>query len=231
MDYFGLIGHTGDELKKMGYIVWMPVQEKGSWLGEGDDPTFMDMLGNGLRAYEAGSYGGWGGREVIDPNAKNIFFQAGDTSSHAMAAALSSSTDQANKTANAMAYPNFFPAAQMDFAARLKWSVTPKYAGANHEPVVKIQGPLNIMASAGEKIHLNGAVSDPDGNTISIRWWQFQVGTYSKRVTISNPASKQAEAEIPADAVSGQTIHIILEATDNGVPSLTRYQRVIITVR
>ncbi|MFS2190141.1 nucleoside hydrolase-like domain-containing protein [Mucilaginibacter sp. Mucisp84] len=50
MDYFGLSGHTNDELKKMGYIVWMPVQEKGSWLGEGDDPTFMNMLDNGLRA-------------------------------------------------------------------------------------------------------------------------------------------------------------------------------------
>ena len=63
MDYFGLPGYSNDELKKMGYVVWMPVQTKGSWLGEGDDHTFMNMPGNGLRAYEAGSYGGWGGRE------------------------------------------------------------------------------------------------------------------------------------------------------------------------
>jgi hypothetical protein len=41
-DYFGLSGYTNDELKKMGYVVWMPVQEKGSWLGEGDNPTFMN---------------------------------------------------------------------------------------------------------------------------------------------------------------------------------------------
>ena len=231
MDYFGIAGHTIEELRKMGYVVWMPVQEKGSWLGEGDNPTFMNMPGNGLRAFEAGSYGGWGGRELIDPNAKNIFFQTGDTSSRAMAAALSSSTTQANKAADAMAYPNFFPAAQQDFAARLKWSVTPKYSGANHEPVVKIEGPLNIMASAGEKIRLNGAVSDPDGNAVAIKWWQFRVGTYSNKVTINNPESKQAEVEVPKDAVSGQTIHVVLEATDNGSPSLTRYQRVIITVR
>lgn len=231
LDFFGIAGHTTEELRKMGYIVWMPVQEKGSWIGEGDTPTFMDMLGNGLRAYEQGSYGGWGGRELIEQSNKNIFFQTGDTSQKAMSNTLSTMTSQVKKEANAMAYPDFFPAAQQDFAARLKWSVTPKYADANHEPVVKLEGPLNIMASAGEKIRLNGAVSDPDGNTVAVKWWQFRVGTYPNKVNIADPDALQTQVEIPKDAVSGQTIHMILEATDNGSPSLTRYQRVIITVR
>jgi hypothetical protein len=231
MDYFGLAGYTDDQLRKMGYVVWMPVQEKGSWLGEGDDFTFMDMPGNGLRAYEAGYYGGWGGREVTEQNTKNMYFQSNDTSSKSMVNALSTMSDQANKTASEIALPDFFPAAQQDFAARLKWSVTPKYADANHEPIVKIEGPLNILASAGQKIRLNGVVSDPDGNAIMIKWWQFHVGSYSKQVTISNPTSPQAEVLIPKDAIAGQTIHIIIQATDNGSPALTRYQRVIITVR
>ena len=34
-----------------------------------------------------------------------------------------------------------------------------------------------------------------------------------------------------SDAQAGQTIHVILEATDNGTPSLTRYQRVIVTIQ
>jgi hypothetical protein len=231
MDFFGIAGHTADELKKMGYIVWMPIQPKGSWLGEGDDPTFMNMLGNGLRAYEEGSYGGWGGREIVERNTKNIFFQTGDTSAKAMAASLSTVTARVNKEANATVYPDFFPAAENDFAARLKWSVTPKFTNANHEPVVKIEGPLNIMASAGEKIRLNGTVSDPDGNTVTTKWWQFQAGTYPQKINILQPNDLQTQIEIPKDAVSGQTIHVILEATDNGSPSLTRYQRVIITVR
>ena len=231
MDYFGITGHTNDELRKMGYIVWMPVQPKGSWLGEGDDATFMDMPGNGLRAYEQGSYGGWGGREIVEQPAGNMFFQTGDTSSKAMAAALTVSTAQGNKAAGAVAYPDFFPAAQNDYAARLKWSVTPGYANANHQPVIKIEGPLNIMASAGEKIRLTGAVSDPDKNAVSVKWWQFQSGTYPGKITINNADSSQAQIEIPKDAVSGQTIHIILEATDNGTPVLTSYQRVVITVR
>jgi len=229
MDYFGIAGHTNDELKKMGYVVWLPIQQKGSWLGEGDDFTFMNMLGNGLRAYEIGSYGGWGGRETGNKEAVN--FSMSDTSANAIATALSTANNQANQKEKELTYPNFFPQAQRDFAARLKWSVTPKYAGANHEPVVKIEGPLNVLAAAGEKIRLNGAVSDPDGDAVSVKWWQFGVGSYPNEVTISNPASAQTQILIPRDAVPGQTIHLILEASDNGTPTLTRYQRVIITVR
>jgi hypothetical protein len=35
---------------------------------------------------------------------------------------------------------------------------------------------------------------------------------------------------VPADAAPGQTMHLILEATDNGSLQLSRYQRVIVTV-
>ncbi len=87
------------------------------------------------------------------------------------------------------------------------------------------------MASAGEKIRLNGAISDPDGNKVAVKWWQFQVGTYPGKVNILQPEALQTQIEIPKDAVSGQTIHIVLEATDNGIPALTSYQRVIVIVR
>jgi Protein of unknown function (DUF1593) len=225
MDYFGFSGYTNEQLRSMGYVVWMPVQEKGSWLGEGDDFTFMNMLGNGLRAYEDGSYGGWGGRVISKQTANPFSLSPNDTSQQAMVSALSSF----NKNANT--YPDFFPAAQQDFAARLKWSVTPKYSDANHEPVVTIEGPLHVLASPGEIIRLNGNVSDPDGNKVSTKWWQFMAGTYTNQVTISSPDSLRTKVTIAKVAVAGQTIHLILEATDNGSPSLTTYQRVIITVR
>jgi hypothetical protein len=215
MDYFGFSGYTNEQLRSMGYLVWMPVQAKGSWIGEGDDFTFMNMLGQGLRAYEKGSYGGWGGRELTGKETSGLSIPAADTSQQAMTGR----------------YPDFFPAAQRDFAARLKWSVTPNYADANHAPIVEIEGPLNILASRGETIRVNGKVSDPDGNKVTIKWWQFDVGTYPDKITISNEDTTQAKILIPKNAVSGQTIHIILEATDDGSPSLTTYQRVIVTVK
>jgi hypothetical protein len=87
------------------------------------------------------------------------------------------------------------------------------------------------MASAGETIRLNGNIMDPDKDDVTIRWWQFAVGSYPKQVTISDPTALQTQILIPNDAKPGQTIHIILEATDNGKPALTRYQRVVITIR
>jgi folate-dependent phosphoribosylglycinamide formyltransferase PurN len=57
------------------------------------------------------------------------------------------------------------------------------------------------------------------------------VGTYSGRVTFSNPNALATSVQVPADAATGQTIHVVLEATDNGTPVLTHYQRVIIDVR
>src|SRR6218665_2341302 len=117
----------------MGYIVWMPVQEKGSWLGEGDNPTFMNMLNNGLRAYEQGDYGGWGGHLVTPGSGLSIA-----------------------ETKQKESFPDFWAAAQRDFAARLKWSVTAKYKDANHEPKVTIKGPVNIKAPAGKEVQLTG---------------------------------------------------------------------------
>jgi hypothetical protein len=36
--------------------------------------------------------------------------------------------------------------------------------------------------------------------------------------------------QVPADALPGQTIHIVVEATDDGAPALTRYARVVVSV-
>jgi len=125
----------------------------------------------------------------------------------------------------------FFSAAQNDFANRLKWSVTPSYKGANHEPVVRINGSLATSAQPRQTIRLRGAVTDPDRDTVTVRWWQYHdAGTYPGDVAIADAASAETTVQIPGDAQPGQTIHVILEATDNGSPSLTRYQRVVVTI-
>lgn len=229
MDYFGLEGFTNEQLRKMGYAVWMPVQEKGSWLGEGDNHTFMNMPGNGLRAYEKSTYGGWGGRGIAEEGDRGISFQMSDTSQQAMVAALSSATERMNPERTA--YPDFFPAAQNDFAARLLWSVTPKYSDANHAPSVTVEGPPEILVNPGETIRLNASVTDPDGNAVSVKWWQFRVGTYKGSVEFADENNPKTRISIPRDALPGQTIHVVVEANDKGNPSLTSYQRVIIITR
>jgi hypothetical protein len=204
-DYFGLSGLTDEQLTSRGYIVWTPVQEPGSWISEGDTSTFLNLLDNGLRAFENATYGGWGGRRGVDVG--------------------SSGPDPQYSSAR------FFGPAQHAFAARLDWSVTPTFSDANHEPTVEVEGSLNVSARPGQMIRLMGSVHDPDGDTVTVKWWQYaEAGSYPGRITLSDSTALAASLRVPADATPGSTIHLILEATDNGTPALTSYQRTIVSV-
>jgi hypothetical protein len=231
-DYFGLPGFTADQLKAKGYIVWTPPRPKGEFLGEGDTFTYLNLIDNGLQGYEDATPGGWAGHGTGAAPAA--------TGQSPLPRVTITSYDDLLKLQELAAArprpsspdPNFTPAAENGLAARLLWSVTPRYAGANHEPSVALRGPARIAAHPGETIRLEGVTSDPDGNAVTVRWWQWKdVGTYPGRVTLSAPNALAMSVQVPADAATGQTIHVILEATDNGMPALTRYQRVIIDVR
>ena len=256
VDYFGLSGYTSNQLAEMGYMVWMPPHPKGSFLGEGDTPTFLNLIDVGLRAWENPKWGGWGGRMV--PGAKPFpGFSAtpppilpADTTGVARGLKPAGGTSDEARTPKggsvisidfhgppvpqrtAAISARFFAAAQNDFAARLQWSVTPIFNGANHPPKVAIAGPLRVSAAPGSTVRIQGEVSDPDHDAVTTRWWQYNdAGTYPGDIVFSDPASLITIFRVPDDARPGQTIHVILEATDDGTPPLTRYQRVIVTVR
>ena len=212
-DFFGFRGLTAAQLTAMGYAVWTGIQAPGTWISEGDTPIFMNDLDNGLRANEDPSYGGWGGRSAGDVNPAT------------------------GTTQTAYAASRWFNAAQQDFASRMRWTVSPTFAAANHEPVVTINGPLNVTAAPGETVRLSGTASDPDGNALTYKWWQYtDADTYPGAVALSTPDTSSTSFEVPANsvvpvnAVPGQTIHLILEVTDNGTPAMKSYQRVIVTV-
>ena len=263
-DYFGLSGYTAEQLRQMGYMVWMPPQEKGSFLGEGDTPTFINLINIGLRTYENPSWAGWGGRTRHANEPQIDFFSGGvpvpqlpsDTPGIArgLAAAGSNANVPSSESRNGgpagggasvdflrmmpKATPQtkaisdaFFAAAQNDFAARLKWAVTPKFSDANHPPKVRIKGPLDISARPGSTVNLEGDVSDPDRNAVTVKWWQHSdAGTYPGDITFSAPTALNTTFRVPDDAKPGQTINIVLEATDDGNPHLTRYQRIVVIV-
>lgn len=120
-------------------------------------------------------------------------------------------------------------AIQNDFAARADWQLKP-YAQANHAPVVSVAAKTRT-ATIGQNVALSGTATDPDGNRLTYRWWQYrEAGTYPGVVILSGAATANATFTVPQNARSGQTIHLILEVEDSGAPPLTRYQRVIVTV-
>ena len=234
-DYFGIAGQTSAELRAKGYVVWLPPRPKGEFLGEGDTPTFFNLIGNGLAGFRDETPGGWGGRVVVNPASQSAAPRAGQggaaTSFDTFMKSLEGIGPEGPATRPSSPHPNFTAAAQNDFAARVKWSVTPTYADANHEPAVTIRGSARIAARPGDTVRLEGAATDPDGDALSVRWWRWKdVDSYPGEVSVSSPTSLVTTMQVPVDAVAGQMIQLVLEATDDGRPALTRYQRVVVSV-
>ena len=114
---------------------------------------------------------------------------------------------------------------QNDFAARADWCIK-LYEDANHAPSVMVTH-LDISAKPGETVSIKANASDPDGDGVDISFWQYREAGTSDALLEIHP---DGTFDIPADAVPGTTLHVIVQATDSGSPSLTRFQRVIVTV-
>lgn len=203
-----------DEAKKYG-------RSKYDFISEGDSPAFFFLLDVGLRSMEDPSYGGWGGRMVqSDKNPRR--WEDGKNVTD-----LNPYTDSLDT-----AYPQtrWIKALQNDFAARADWCVM-SYEEANHPPVPQLLTFENLKVRSAEKVQLKGTAVDPDGDKLSFRWWQYaEAGTYDRKIEIEDADKQKASFKVPEDVKDGDTIHIILEVTDAGIPALIRYQRVIATV-
>lgn len=231
-DYFGRSGQTADELRAQGYVVWLPPRPKAEFLGEGDTFTFLNLIDNGLGAYRAETPGGWAGCVAVNPAVQHAAAgqEADTTSFEDFMRRLEQAGADGPSRRPPSPQPNFTPAAQHDFAARMVWSVTPVYAGANHEPTVTVR-QARLSARPGETVRLEGTASDPDGHTVTVRWWRWKdVDTYPGEVYLQDATALAAHFQVPRDALPGQTIQLVLEVTDAGHPALTRYQRVVVSV-
>ena len=186
---------------------------------EGDTPSWFYFLSMGLSNPDHPGWGGWGGRFKAR---ENHFIDA---------------EDQVEEVPSARATVwRWRPRFQHDFQARLDWCVKPRQE-ANHRPEAVINGDrgkaiIETKALAGQKVWLNArGSSDPDGNNLSYLWYIYpEPGTYRRRVSISETGSQNSALSIPEDAVKGQTIHVILEVSDDGSPNLCSYRRMVITI-
>jgi hypothetical protein len=221
---------------------------KFAFIMEGDTPSFLGLIPNGINAPETPSWGGWGGRYVyrqpygeIHP----IWTQGGDAFRRVTSADTVGrfTSDQATIWRWRSAYQN-------DFAARMDWTVK-DYAHANHPPLVSVNGdassaPLRLKAKVGQAVTLDAsATRDPDGNRLVYSWFHYaeagaaadvnlaavsvrSIGTRATVVATSPCRKAWIDGYLPCKG-SG-IAHIILAVTDSGNPALTRYRRIILTV-
>ncbi|CAG8935844.1 unnamed protein product [Penicillium salamii] len=208
----------GDPAKANSSSAFCKPLEKYSFLSEGDNVVFNPLLTTGIQDPTNPSLGGWGGRSIKNSTTEDLWTLVDSEMSK-------NGSDIDNYTTD-----RWMAAVQNDFAARMKWTLTPDYAEGNHAPSVKILNGT-VKAHSGSTVTLAAAVSDPDSDKVTTSWWQFfEEGTYPGSVTVTEESDHRATVQIPDDAKSGQTVSIILEGTDDGHVPLTRYARIFIHV-
>ncbi len=216
--------------------------EDGRFRSEGDSPAFLHTIVTGLRNLESPDWGGWGGRYVkvrentwLDPVLESRYeYPEGrwySSSAWGRQRARKKITNDRALFAYLKPMWRWIDALQNDFAARADWCVKP-YDQANHPPVVKLAHARDLKVRPGDTVALSAkGTTDPDGDELTYRWWQYhEADTYDGTIEIKDAGKKEASFTAPNDAGKGETIHVICEVMDAGMPPLTRYQRVIVTV-
>lgn len=218
--------------------------DNGDFRSEGDSPAFLHTINVGLRNLENPDWGGWGGRyvrvrentwldKVPDPNYVYPEGRWYGRNGWGRASLRPESTVTEEKRSEYFKPMwRWSDAMQNDFAARADWCVKP-FKDANHPPVVVLKHISDKQVSKGAEVRLSAVgTTDPDGDKLSYKWWHYiEAGTYLKSIQIEYSQKQNVSIVIPDDAKEGETIHIICEVSDNGTPSLTRYQRVVIHIK
>jgi len=182
------------------------------YVSEGDSPAFLYSIANGLRNHEHPSYGGWGGRFTKFNQFEKVYTDARDDGD--IKKSLRRWVNDANS----------------DFEARMDWCVK-NFEDANHPPIVQINQKEDIEVKSGNTVSIDaGKTKDPDGDELKFKWWQYKdAGSYNGMVDIKNANSDKISFIAP-NVSKPETIHIILEVSDNGSPMLKGYQRIIVEI-
>lgn len=221
-----------------------------AWGMEGDTPSWLSLIPNGLNAPEHPEWGGWGGRYELyrpdytkqkkgvsgltpEPETREIWTNATDSytpylpNDYGRTVKADSVTFSDNKVTLWRWRDDF----QNDFAARMDWCTKP-FQEANHPPVPVLSQPEEITVKSGEGFSLDAIGStDPDGDHLSYLWFNYpEAGTYKKAIKVNEPENAHSAFVIAPVVDKKETAHFIVKVSDKGKPSLSRYKRIIVTI-
>jgi hypothetical protein len=116
----------------------------------------------------------------------------------------------------------------------LDWCVAEDFKKANHNPRPALNGDRStgvVMMSAKSgstvKLSADGTDASDDGQQVKVSWWLYPEAGSLEGATLTHTNGLNTEVILPAVNQPG-TVHVILQAEDNGTPPLSAYRRVII---
>ncbi|HPE58382.1 MAG TPA: DUF1593 domain-containing protein [Bacteroidales bacterium] len=221
---------------------------------EGDTPSWLMLILNGLNDDAIPNWGSWGGRYELyipepikgtipkvflggaeyEPESRPIWTNTDDTFTPRISNSYGRAIrkDTLTVTDNKVTLWRWRDDFQNDFAARMDWC-TKEYAEANHPPVPALGTSDEFTVKSGDVFSLDASgTTDPDGDNLSYWWFQYpEVGSYGKDIGFAIAENLYLVHTIVAPEVETPvTTHFILKVTDKGTPALSRYKRVIVTI-
>jgi len=183
------------------------------WGVEGDTPSFLYVMPNGLNDPEDPHQCGWAGYHERGLCADSL-------------TTAWTSWQEPLRSISVGYKQRFYPDELNDFCARMQWAAEGK---GNHNPQIVIAS-LQITAKAGDTIRLDASKSfDSDGDALRFLWWQ-QPEIGHSRIAIEAADQSIATIRIPANADS-DAIHLICEVHDDGPFHLVSYRRIIVRIQ
>jgi hypothetical protein len=199
--------------------IWSRTLGRVRGIKEGDTPSFLSIVSNGLGLEDHPELGSWGGR--FDGPSRHLT-DIPDTDLHGR--------DDPDPRMSSVY--RWRPAFQADFQARLTWCVEP-YERTNHPPRVKIAGERERTVAVHRTLELDASeTSDPDGDPLQFSWSVYPLDQdLSRGIAIEGADSSSVKIHLSSNDLSGRLVPILLTVSDQGQPSLTRYGRVLVRVR
>lgn len=220
-----------------------------AFIMEGDSPSLLSVIPNGLNVPARPEFGGWGGRYILSDisGASNHYADTIDR-----VVGVSGNT----LVSNHATIWRWRSAYQNEMSARMQWTLSSNYSSAVHPPKISLNGttgtaPYSLSVRPEQSIILNASSTiDPDSNsssTLTFEWMHYKDITASNQYnanaqipqlnfTCLNQACSTIQTKMPAESLACpdtgcQTYHVILSVKGQSATPITRYRRIVLEIQ
>jgi len=244
-------GELDEEQRGVGYIEKHTEYVKYDFISEGDSPSFLYLAQNGLRSYENPSYGGWGGRfgnfngnrainDALDYNPVLKKFDSvyslsrwfDDMQNDFAARADWCVADEYSKANHAPVIDDLKENIEAAAGETVTLSANAKDPDGN-QLTYKWWRYFEADTYQDDKRDKPAIqnINFPGADMVMSMQRDLLPDEKFDTIKLDGADTQNVSFTVPADAKSGDTIHIILEVQDNGAHNLKAYKRIIVTVK